>query len=764
MFRISTATPTWLRVLTCALCTLVFVGVLWNVGYSGLDIGRGAWDDFVSDWVYNVTLVLAAAIPIARALETRANWSVSLLLSLAILVWALGDIYWTVALENDENPPYPSLADAGFLLYYIPAYVALVLLVRRRMARLLPSVWLDGLVAVLGVAALAAAFVIAPILKEVGGSLAAVATNAAYPLADLLLVLFVIGAFALSGWRADRQLLLLGAGFITFAVADTEYLYRIASGTYQVGTFFDSLWLVGLALIAASTLVRAPAPRQFRYEGWSVLVVPSLLALASAGLLLYGGIRPVPLAGLLCAAGALLASFVRTILTFRDIRALADARREALTDELTGLPNRRSFYRELGQVAGGRKGGSVALLMIDLDGFKELNDTLGHQTGDVVLKMVGERLGRAVDGFGKLARVGGDEFAVLLPTATEAEECAQRVQEGLVRGFPVAGMSLTIGASIGIALYPEHADDAASLLPRADIAMYAAKRKHQPYAFYSADEDRFSLDRLGLTSELRQAILAGRLSVFYQPKIAIPSRDVAGVEALARWHHWSRGSISPADFIPLAEQAGLIRDLTDYVLRSALRQCRSWRAKGLVLPVSVNISATDLIDSNFRSTVEELLREENVPAGLLQLEITESVLMADPSKALDAVDQLSELGVTISLDDFGTGYSSLQYLSDLPVHELKIDRSFIRDISHPRNAEIVRCAVQLGKGLELNVVAEGVEDERVLEELVRFGCDAVQGYYFAAPLPADELEAWVRARQSARPQSRLLHALRPHLA
>ncbi len=735
------------RICLLALVGILAGGVLWHVAYTGFDLGRGRLDDFMADWVFNLSVLVGAAIAFVHAARKETNRLVPALLGLAVLLWASADIYWTIVLKNLESPPYPSPADAGWLLFYVPAYVSLVLIVRRRTVSFLPSVWLDGLVASLVVAALAAAFVIDPIVHAAEGSLQAIATNLAYPLGDLVLVLFVVGAVALSGWRLDRQLLLLGSGFVLFAVADTGYLYRVATGSYEVGTVLDSLWLVALAVISVAALVPDGSLRAFRYEGWSVLVAPSALAMTAVGILVYGGLQPLPRVALACAAAAMLVAFLRAGLTFRDIRALAEVRREALTDVLTGLPNRRWFYRELATAvdADGERP-SVALVMIDLDGFKELNDTLGHQTGDLVLEMVARRLADALEGMGTLARLGGDEFAVLVEEEAVVK-CARRIQEGLAAGFAVGGFTFNIGASMGIAVYPVHALDAESLLRRADIAMYEAKRKRISHAFYSSDEDRYSLDRFALMSELRDAILAGDLTLVYQPEVEIPSGAVSGVEALVRWHHRERGEISPNEFVQLAEHAGLMPELTPWVLRHALRQCNSWRARGLDLTVSVNISAADLIDAEFDSAVKKLLDEENVPAQFLRLEITEHGLMVDPDGALEVCRRLSEFGVKISLDDFGTGVSSLEYLSKLPVDELKIDRSFVMTMGEA-GSEIVRCAAQLGCGLGLNVVAEGVEDVSVLEQLVRYGCTAVQGYYFSPPLPPEQLEAWVRTRAS----------------
>lgn len=736
---------------------MLVAGAAWHVAYTGFDVGRGSLDDFTSDWVFNLSLLAGVAAVFVHTARKGSNRYVPALLGIMVALWVAANVYWTIALKHAENAPYPSLADAGWLLSYVPAYVALVLIIRRRAISFLPSVWLDGVGAALVVAALSSAFVITPIAQAAEGSTAAIATNLAYPLGDLLLVLLVLGAVALGGWTLDRQLVLLGTGFVVFAIADTGYLYRVATGSYEVGTVLDSAWLVALAIVLAAAFVTDGPPRAFRYEGWAVLVAPFAFVMAATAVLVYGGIERIPRVALAFAAAALLTVFLRAGLTFRDIRALAEVRREALTDVLTDLPNRRWLYKELATLIERRhEHGPVALVMIDLDGFKELNDTLGHQTGDRVLEQVARRFVEALDGLGTPARLGGDEFAFLCDEDV-AEVCAERIQDALATGFPVDGFTLKLGASAGVAVFPRHASDAESLLRRADIAMYEAKRKQVPWAYYSAEFDRFSRDRLAIMSELRDALATDALTLVYQPKIALPSGEVAGVEALARWHDGARGEIAPSEFVPIAERAGLVRELTHTVLASALDQCAAWHSSGIELPVSVNITAADLLDGGFDARLAQLLDQAGVPPRLLCLEITEHGLMGDPDGALEVTRRMADLGVRIALDDFGTGYSSLAYLSRLPVDELKIDRSFVTEMSG-KAGEIVRCAAQLGRGLGLTVVAEGVESGDVLGRLLEYGCHAVQGYYFAPPLPLGELEEWLaeRARRPLSPELRVV--------
>ncbi len=730
------------------LCVIVLGYVLVHVAYTQFGFGRGH-DELMTAWLYNVALVAAAAIPVLQAFRRPAERAVFALFGAAIFVWALGNIYWQIALSDLENAPFPSLADACWLAFYPLAYVALVLVIKRRVTSFLPSVWLDGLISVLTSAAFVVAFAIGPILAGVGGSLSVVATNAAYPLGDLLLVLILLLTVAVSGWQLDRQVGLLALGLGTFAVADSLYLYRVAAGTYEVGTVLDSLWLIGIALLAFSCLLEPRSGAVWRYEGWSVVLVPTLFAVAALGLLAYASFTSVPVAVPLLGVAAVLVAFVRAGLTFRDVRALADARRQAMTDVLTGLFNRRWLFRELERVLGSSDPPRAALMIVDLNGFKELNDTLGHQTGDAVLKMVGQRLLDAVQGLGRLARLGGDEFAVLSADIASAEECAVRIERGLSEGFVVGELTLSVTASAGIASCPDHGLDAVSLLRCADIALYDAKRRRLLTAVYEPASDEHTVDKLALTSDLRHAIVENELYLVYQPKVSLANGEAIGVEALLRWAHPERGVVLPGEFVPLADAGGLMRPLTATVLQLALAQARVWLNAGTELPVSVNISVTDLIDARFPELIERLLDDHDVPAGMLQLEITETELMVDSDRAEVAIERLTALGVRVGLDDFGMGYSSLKYLQQLRLSELKVDRTFVSQMTvRDSDAAIVRCAIEIARALGLTVVAEGVESSRAAAMLSEFGCDAAQGFDIARPMSVTELEHWLVQRRT----------------
>jgi diguanylate cyclase (GGDEF)-like protein len=427
-------------------------------------------------------------------------------------------------------------------------------------------------------------------------------------------------------------------------------------------------------------------------------------------------------------------------------------------DPLTGLPN-RTHFNELVEaaVAGDRP---AAVVLMDLDRFKEVNDALGHDIGDTLLREVGSRLQERLNGRGVVARLGGDEFAVLLPGADSEEAAVALTAEltgALEQPIPVGQLRLNTRTSAGIALSPAHGTDARTLLRRADVAMYSAKDTHSGDRVYQPEQDRNTPRRLALIGELNQAIDRRDLQVVFQPKVDPTTGLVTGAEALARWEHPEQGFIPPDQFIPLAEHSGLIRPLTLHVLDVALRRCASWRRTGHDLDVAVNLSPNSLLDVGLPDVVAELLHQTGVPPSALTLEITESSIMADPTRSIRTLDRLHTLGVKLAIDDFGTGYSSLGRLRELPIHEVKIDKSFVQRMSvDHRDRAVVSSAVQLGHALELDVVAEGVEDVETYTDLSRQGCNVIQGYYVSRPLPPDTFTDWLAARTEPATVGRLI--------
>jgi diguanylate cyclase (GGDEF)-like protein len=431
----------------------------------------------------------------------------------------------------------------------------------------------------------------------------------------------------------------------------------------------------------------------------------------------------------------------------------AENQHQALHDALTGLPNRALLRDRITQALhqADRELSPAALLLLDLDRFKEVNDTLGHHHGDQLLVQVGDRLRGRLREVDTVARLGGDEFAVLLPriaTAEGAVAVAGKLRAAFDEPFRLDDLTLDVETSIGVALYPEHAGNPDELLQHADIAMYVAKDTHAGFVLFDPKQDQHSPRRLALLGELRRALEQQQLVLYYQPKVDTHTGQLLGVEALVRWRHPTHGLLLPGEFIPLAERTGLIGPLTSYVLDAALHQCSDWRQAGHELAIAVNVSARSLLDLDFPDQVAGLLARWEVPARLLVVEITESTIMADPTHALEILGRLNTMGVEIAIDDFGTGYSSMAHLKTLPVNELKVDRSFVSQMtSNSSDAVIVRSTVDLGRNLGLRVVAEGVEDSQTLLELDALGCDAIQGYHISRPVAADELVQWLQRQQ-----------------
>lgn len=439
----------------------------------------------------------------------------------------------------------------------------------------------------------------------------------------------------------------------------------------------------------------------------------------------------------------------------------AENEHQALHDALTGLPNRVLFQMRLTDAIDRAResGGTLAVMLIDLDHFKEINDTLGHHFGDLLLQQIGPRLSMVLRDDDMMARLGGDEFGIVLPDLADeglAVRIAGRILQELEQPITVESLALDVSGSIGISLYPAQAHDAETLLRRADVAMYTAKESGGGYELYHEEMDRHNPQRLTLIGQVRPALEGDEFALYYQPKVRLTDGRVAGAEALIRWNHPTQGLLMPDDFIPLVEKTVLLRPLTHWVLTQTLRQWREWADMGIRLPMSINISPRSLMDQDLPKVVEDELRRWDVPPAFLRMELTESFLMSDSGRSTFVLDRLNDVGVGLSIDDFGTGYSSLAYLKRLPIEEIKIDRSFVMQMQVDANDfMIVRATVDLGRNLGLRVVAEGVEDLATFDRLAEFGCDEAQGYYISRPLSAIEFTRWLSVRnlESAAPAS-----------
>jgi diguanylate cyclase (GGDEF)-like protein/PAS domain S-box-containing protein len=439
------------------------------------------------------------------------------------------------------------------------------------------------------------------------------------------------------------------------------------------------------------------------------------------------------------------------------LRDVTDSRNEivalkhqAMHDGLTDLPNRMMLFDRLAEALEAARGDGrlIALLLMDLDRFKEVNDTFGHHFGDVLLKQVAFRLRNQLHVDDTVARLGGDEFAIVLTSALDANAVAmtaRRILNSLQQPFVVEGQVLEVGASIGIALYPQHGSDARTLMRRADVAMYATKQANTGYSFHERDEPESRVpDQLSLIVEMRTAIERNEFELYYQPKQHLHSGLITRVEVLIRWNHPRRGLLMPASFVPIAERTGLIKPMTDWILDKALQQCREWQDAGAPIHIAVNVSAKSLLEETLPSKVQTLLDKWNIDPRFLKIEITESSIMADPAHALAIMSMLQSMGVRLSVDDFGTGYSSLTHLRELPIDEIKIDKAFVMGmLTSDADAAIVRTVIDLAHNLGKQVCAEGVEDSETLRRLEEMGCDLAQGYFISRPVPAATLMTWL---------------------
>jgi diguanylate cyclase (GGDEF)-like protein len=715
------------------------------------NLGGKAVEQPIRDWVTSAVYVLVGVIVCWRAARTREARRYWMVFAFGVSVYGLGNVLWAAWIEHLRNPPIPSICDGMWLTLYPCCYFGVLGLARVRQRRVPARMWLDGVVAGLGIAAIGAALVVRPVLASVSGDTAAVITEMAYPVCDLLLAALVVGVLALRGWRADRMWAMLGVGFLALAVADCMYAVQVAGGAAAPSAPTNLTYDVGVLLLALAAWQRDDTAEADSMPGVAVLGIPAAFTLSALGLLAYDHFSRLDPIGLGLAMATIIAALARVGLMFRDLRALADTRRQAFTDDLTSMPNRRHFLTYLrNEISASRAAEtSLALLIIDLDHFKELNDTLGHEAGDQLLCQVGERLRSLLRATDIAARLGGDEFGLLLSgpcDATRAERVADKILASIAKPFPIAGLALRVTGSIGIAVFPAHGESEEELLQHADIAMYDAKSSHSGRACYVRARDTHSLERLTIAGELSRALEQGEIDVHFQPKADANTRRVVGVEALVRWHHPARGLVPPSDFVSVAEQAGLGRMLTRRILDLALGQLKRWRDSGLDLHVAVNTTVADLQDSHFPTEIAETLAAHGLPPEALVLEVTENMVLVDPVRIGDVLARLGELGVGISLDDFGTGYSSLAHLKSLPVGEVKVDRSFVgRMTCDPVDAAIVEATIQLAHSIGCRVVAEGIEDQLTWNSLAAHDCELVQGYALSRPLPAAELEPMLRA-------------------
>jgi diguanylate cyclase (GGDEF)-like protein len=705
---------------------------------------------WLDGWLLATLELVASALCLYRGRIKRPGRSVPLLLGLSLVCWTLGDYVLTFESLGGKTPPTPSGADLLYLLFYPVAYVAVVKSLQRALGRLARPNWLDGVAAGFGAAALCAAFAFHSIHHLTGGTALSAAVNLAYPVGDLLLLLLVIGGSVLLAAQGSRQWYLQAAGLMVIVVGDTFNLVGSSGLATRFGNDFNAFaWPTAIYLISMSVWLPERRLDPLREQKVSSFFLPGVAAAAGLFILVAETLHTISRVALWLAVITLVTVGIRLAISARSLRVLTEERnRQAHTDELTGLGNRRQlalildlFFSEQADVLGDPR--ELAFLFVDLNHFKEINDSFGHPAGDELLRQIGPRITQAVGSSGSVVRLGGDELAVVLmdANAETAAEVAQRIVSAIDAPFVLNKIRATVSASIGIALVPSNANDPSGLLWCADVAMYRAKLGNIPFVFYDQDIDGGE-DQPNLLDELRVAVKEGGFVLHYQPLLELKTGQILAVEALVRWPHEKLGLVPPMKFLPLAEDAGLMWPLTTWVLNEAFAQCASWRSSGRLLAVSVNVAATDLLEAEFLDLVKGLLARYDLPGEAVVIEITETTIIRDFLRAQSVILALRELGVVVSIDDFGAGFTSLAYLSSLAVGELKLDRAFITSLSgedRGRDLELVRATINLGHDMGLRVVAEGIEDIETLDLIGELGCDVAQGYFISRPSPASRL-------------------------
>ncbi len=704
---------------------------------------RTAQSTLIGGWGIDVFELVAGFLCITAGRQrTTARAAVPVFLGASLVVWSLGDMAQTVESLGAGRTLTPSISDVLYLSYFPLAYIALVMLVRGEIRHLSTPNWLDGAVAGLGAATFCAAFAFRAIEHSTGQTGLTVAVNLAYPVGDVLLLLLVAGGTAVISGRRKAPWMLVAAGITLNVVGDTLNLLHTSVVGSSVGAVVDTIaWPAAIYLMSLAMWLPPGRSSPLAGQKPAGFALPSLAAAVGSTVLFLGGVGHINPVALGLAEATVVLVAIRMAVSIRGLRVRTkDEHRLSVTDHLTGLGNRRYLFDVLNAyfAQGPEAQGELAFLFIDLNGFKQINDSFGHPVGDQVLARVGARLADSLRDDDLLVRVGGDEFAVLLLDAGSevATEVANRLVASLEQPFVIDAVSAGIGASVGIALAPLHARDADALMGCADVAMYRAKVAHVPMAHYEREFDEDG-NRVRLARELKKAIWSNQLVLHYQPQLDLRTGEIASVEALIRWRHRTLGLIPPVKFLPLAEEAGLMGALTRWVLVHALNQCTAWHAEGRRVRVSVNVSVGDLLDPGLLDQVSQLLGEHDLPWGAFALEITETTIIEEFERSKEVVMGLRELGVEVSIDDFGAGVTSLAYLGGLSVAELKLDRRFIAPLDEAhgsRDVELVRATIALGHALGLRVVAEGVENPETIDLLAELGCDLAQGDCIHKPM------------------------------
>jgi diguanylate cyclase (GGDEF)-like protein len=667
-------------------------------------------------------------------------------LLLGVVLWAAESALLQTA-QASGHGEHLATGEVAYLVTYLVFVVYLLLDADYRPARALTT-WLETAVICAGSASLAGALLLTPLAEGQPDS-APLLVALVYPVADVVLTLLVVAQVGLRMRTADRKTWQLCLGFLSLAVADASFVGHVLHGSAGSTVWNIVLWGVGFGLIVAAACSQRP-PQAIQPTGDMPSSILAAAAVTAVGVLVGrpDGKLESYLVG--AAVATLVAAGVRMLLALRDARGAAEAFALARTDDLTNLPNRRGMLARMDEDLSAQR--PLALMLMDLNGFKEINDALGHSVGDTILQMCGRRMRAAVPAKVMVARLGGDEFALVVPeddpiTLVEiANDTLSAVREPAI----AHGIEIVVDASIGIAIRESSDQQSSTLLRRADVAMYQAKMSGAGALIYEPARDEFSRDRLRMVEDLRHAVAAGdELLLWFQPQIDAATQEICGLEALVRWEHPRHGLIAPAAFLPVARQAGLMPALSEAVIKRAAGHMRSWRSQGFAITVSLNCPPPELLSGVFVRRLLAVIDEAGLEPSDFLLEVTEDSFLADPERAHDIVADVRDQGLRISIDDYGTGFSSLAYLRDLPIDEIKVDRTFVSVMAvDVRSRKIVESTVQMAHALDLRVVAEGVEDAPTAAMLVATGTDVLQGYHIARPMPAGEVLGWVERWRS----------------
>ncbi len=730
---------TWQVVAFCVLVPFVVSVFTVRPGY------RTVWEG----WFENLATAAPVIPLVLRGTRSKWNRAAWFCLAAGVCLYTVGDLVYLFHDQNLTPIPTPAWSDALYLAEYPFLGIGIVLLTQRNFGSVRASTRLDGAITGLAIASVAALLWFDQVLKVSGDPLQ-VATEMAYPLLDLVLLVLLVAGFAPMRYRPTRQAGFLVLGIGITVLADVTYVNQIAAGTYVQGTWLDASWAVGLWVMGLAAIPRERPPRSLRTEPAvpkGVTVVPIVFGAVSLLVLLVTLFHHASFAASSLALAALVLVVVRTAMTLHEVLDVERASyRSARVDELTGLPNRRAFF-ELGEAAVSRLASEhVGIVLIDLDGFKEINDSLGHAAGDQLLRAISTRLQQACRRRATVSRIGGDEFACIVPATTTMQltQVGDAIAATINRPVELGTMSVRVGASIGLSVGPEHGTSLSELLRCADVAMYRAKLDHTMVRVFQPSDELHTRDQLQLIDDLHRTAWQDQLVLHYQPTIDVRTGYVVGVEALVRWRHERFGLLYPDDFVATVERTGLIHDLTHTVLVRALDELARLDALGHRLQMSVNVSRYDLSDDTLALFIAEHAAVRGIPPERLTLEITESSLGDEPDRAARSIDALRAMGVRCSIDDFGVGYSSMSQLLRLTVDELKIDRSFALALAGDARARaVVTATVGFARALGLQVVAEGVETLRILGIVRRLGVDVGQGYAISVPLSPGQLEAFL---------------------